>query len=233
MKFISVIPARKGSKGIKNKNILKIFRKKLVEYTFEAAKKSKVKNNFVLTDSEKIKKISKKYKINSTYIRPKILSKDKTSLSETLYDFYLWTKRKNFFFDYLIVLQPTSPLRDHNDINKSINIIKKNKTKSLFSISSSIEHPYETIKIKGKKSWQYILKNAKNYTRRQDFDFNSYFINGAIYIIHRDLVKNNKISNVDNHSLYLMPKNKSLEINDMEEVKIIDSIIRFKKNDKN
>ena len=120
MKFISVIPARKESKGIKNKNILKIFRKNLVEYTFEAAKKSKVKSNFVLTDSEKIKKISKKYKINSTYVRPKILSKDKTSLSETLYDFYLWTKRKKIFFDYLIVLQPTSPLRDHNDINKSI-----------------------------------------------------------------------------------------------------------------
>lgn len=233
MKIISVIPARAGSKGIKNKNIIKLNNKHLIEYTFSAALKSNIKNNFVITDCKKTKKISKKYKINSTYIRPKILSKDKTSLSETLYDFYLWTKRKNFFFDYLIVLQPTSPLRDHNDINKSINIIKKNKTKSLFSISSSIEHPYETIKIKGKKSWQYILKNAKNYTRRQDFDFNSYFINGAIYIIHRDLVKNNKISNVDNHSLYLMPKNKSLEINDMEEVKIIESIIRFKKNDKN
>ena len=51
MKFINVIPARKNSKGIKNKNIFKICKKNLVEYTFEAAKKSKVRNNFVLTDS--------------------------------------------------------------------------------------------------------------------------------------------------------------------------------------
>jgi len=229
MKFISVIPARKGSKGIKNKNILKIFGKSLVEYTFEAAKKSKVKRNFVLTDSKKIKIISKKYKINSEYFRPKKLSKDKTSLAETIYGFYLWTKRKNIYFDYLIVLQPTSPLRDQNDINKSINILKKNKALSLFSISSSIEHPYETIKIKGKKSWQYVIKNAKKYSRRQDFNLTSFFINGAIYIIHRDLVKNKKTSDFKNHSFYLMSKEKSLEINDMEEAKIIESIIRFKK----
>ena len=110
-------------------------------------------------------------------------------MSETLYDFYLWTVKNNISFDYLIVLQPTSPLRNKNDINKSIDIIKKNKTLSLFSISSSLEHPYETIKIKGKKSWQYILKDAKKFTRRQDFNLVSYFINGAIYIAHRNLIK--------------------------------------------
>ena len=89
------------------------------------------------------------------------------------------------------------------------------------------------IEIKGKKSWKHVLKNAKNYTRRQDFNLNTYFINGAIYIIHRDLVKNNKISNFNNHSFYLMPKDKSLEINDLAEAKIIESLISYKKNDKN
>tara|TARA_A100001015_G_scaffold317931_1_gene436240 strand:- start:1372 stop:2067 length:696 start_codon:yes stop_codon:yes gene_type:complete len=231
MRFVSVIPARAGSKGLKNKNTFNICGKSLIEYTFEAAKKSKVRNNFVLTDSSKIKQISKKFGINCSYIRPKLLSGDKTSLSETLYDFYLWTEKNNIFFDYLIVLQPTSPLRDKNDINKSIDIIKKNKTLSLFSISSSIEHPYETIEIKGKKSWQYILKGAKKFTRRQDFNLVSYFINGAIYIVHRKLVKKKKISDPYNNSFYEMAKSKSIEINDLEETKIIKSIIKFKKND--
>lgn len=231
MRFVSVIPARAGSKGLKNKNIFNICGKSLIEYTFEAAKKSKVRNNFVLTDSSKIKKISKKFGINCSYTRPKLLSGDKTSLSETLYDFYLWTVKNNISFDYLIVLQPTSPLRNKNDINKSIDIIKKNKTLSLFSISSSLEHPYETIKIKGKKSWQYILKDAKKFTRRQDFNLVSYFINGAIYIAHRNLIKKKKISDPYNNSFYEMKKSKSIEINDLEEAKIIESIIKFKKND--
>lgn len=229
MRFVSVIPARAGSKGIKNKNIYKICGKNLIDYTFEAAKKSKVKKNFVLTDSSQIKKISKKFGINNNYIRSRKLSGDKVSLAEILYDFYLWTKKKNIFFDYVIVLQPTSPLRDKNDINKSVDIIKKNKTLSLFSISSSLEHPYETIKIKGKKSWQYVLKEAKNFTRRQDFNLVSYFINGAIYIIHRTLIKSKKISDPKNSSFYKMLKSKSLEINDLEEVKIIESILKFKK----
>lgn len=229
MRFISVIPARKGSKGLKNKNIFKIYKKSLIEYTFEAAKKSKIKNNFVLTDSNKIKKIARKFNINTDYIRTSKLSGSKVSLAETLYHFYIWTKKNNFFFDYIVILQPTSPLRNVYDIDKAINIIKKNKTLSLFSISPSLEHPYETIKIEGKKSWKFILKKAKNFTRRQDFDLKSYFINGAIYIIHRNLIKKKKISNFYNHSFLLMPKNRSIEINDLEEAKIVESIIKLKK----
>ena len=81
MKIISVIPARSGSKGIKNKNTIVVNNKPLIEYSFIHAQKSKIKNNFVLTDSKKIKLIAKKYKINSDYIRPDNKSKDKTPSS--------------------------------------------------------------------------------------------------------------------------------------------------------
>ena len=162
MKFISVIPARKNSKGIKNKNILKLNKKPLVEYSFIEVKKSNIKLNYILTDSEKIKKISKKYNINSEYIRPKNLSGDKISLTDTLHHFYEWTVNKKIYFDYLIVLQPTSPLRLYKDINSAINIIKKKKSLSLFSVSESIEHPYETIKISNKK-FSHVLNKSKNF----------------------------------------------------------------------
>ena len=91
MKLISVIPARDGSKGIKNKNILKINKKPLVEYSFMAAKKSLIKKNFILTDSNKIKKIAKNFSIICDYHRPKKISGDKISLANTLYHFYNWT----------------------------------------------------------------------------------------------------------------------------------------------
>jgi len=224
MKFISVIPARANSKGIKNKNIYPLNGKPMIDYTFKEIKKSKLKNNFVLTDSSYIKRLSKSYNINCGYERPKKISKSTTSLSETLYHFYEWTKKKNIQFDYLVILQPTSPLRNYSDINKALKIVKKNRCKSLFSISQSLEHPYEVIK-KNKKNWNYILKKAKNYFRRQDFDLKTFFINGAIYITHKDLIKKKKIFNFANHRFLIMPKDRSIEINDREEMKIVKSLL--------
>ena len=72
MKILAVIPARAGSRGIKNKNIKKLNKKSLIEYTFLAATKSNLKDIFLITDCMKTKKISKKYKINNKYTRPKI-----------------------------------------------------------------------------------------------------------------------------------------------------------------
>ncbi len=227
MNFISVIPARSGSKGIKNKNIIKIGNKPLVQHTFEAAFKSKIQKNFVLTDNIKIKKIAKKFKINAQYKRPKNLSKSTTSLVETLSHFNKWLEKKKIEYDFMVILQPTSPLRDYKDINNCLNIIKKSKNSSLFSISESIEHPYEAI-IKNKKGWKFVLEKSKKFYRRQDFDIKTYFINGAIYISSKKLILQKKTFTNYNHSLYIMPKRKSLEINDKDEAYIIDSILNGK-----
>jgi CMP-N,N'-diacetyllegionaminic acid synthase len=229
MKFISVIPARSGSKGIKNKNIIKIGKKPLVQYTFEAATNSKIYENFVLSDNIKIKKLAEKFKINTQYKRPKKLSENTTSLSETLHHFNKWLKKKNINYDYMVILQPTSPLRDYKDINKCLKIIEKSQSDSLFSISESLEHPYEAI-IKKKNSWKFVLAKSKKFYRRQDFDIKTYFINGAIYISSNKLINKKKTFTNSNHSFYKMPKNKSLEINDKEEAFIIDCI--FKRRNK-
>lgn len=225
MKFISVIPARSGSKGLKNKNVYQLNKKPLIKYTFEQVKKSKLKNNFVLTNSNLIKKIAHKYKINNQYKRPASVSKSTSSLMDTILHFFNWTKKKRIFFDYMIVLQPTSPLRSYKDINKSIEIIKKKRCKSLFSISESLEHPYEVIDVKGKK-WKHVLSKSKNFYRRQDFDIKSYFINGSIYIIHRDLIIKKKTFDKKNNAFLYMPKSRSLEINDIEDIKIIEPILK-------
>ena len=69
-------------------------------------------------------------------------------------------REKGIVYDFMVILQPTSPLRDYKDINNSIEIIKKSQTNSLFSISESLEHPYETI-IKKRNKWKYVLAKAK------------------------------------------------------------------------
>ena len=80
MKFVGIVTARKGSKSIKDKNILQLKKKKLIEYTFFEIKKSKLRNNaYVVTDDIRVKKLASKYKNNIDYNRPSRLSTDKSS----------------------------------------------------------------------------------------------------------------------------------------------------------
>ena len=228
MKFLVVIPARSGSETIKKKNLRLINRKPLIQYTFEELKKSNLKEKYLLSDDLKIKNLAKKFNINTTYYRPKKLSKNTSSLIALLNDFHKWTESKKIFYDYMVVLQPTSPLRDYKDINNAVRIVKKKKYKSLFSISESLEHPYECIKIEKNGKWKYVLDKSKLFYRRQDFDFKSYFINCAIYIIHKELITKKKIYDNKKHGLFLMPKYRSIDINDINEIKITESLLMKK-----
>jgi CMP-N,N'-diacetyllegionaminic acid synthase len=224
MKFAIVIPARKNSKSVRNKNRFKINGKPLIEYTLKQSHLSKIKLKFIISDDEKIKKISKKYKFNTEYVRPKHTSTDKSSTVDTLIHFVKSTMNK-YDYDYLVVLQATSPLRSYQDINRSVEMIKKEKSLSLFSISESLEHPYETIVLQKNKKWKYLLQNACNFYRRQDFNLKTFFINGAIYIVSKKhLLKSKKIYS-KNHSLYKMPKNRSLDINDYDDIELAKKIL--------
>ena len=148
MKFLAVIPARSNSTSIKKKNVFIVNKKPLIQYTFEELKKCLIKKKYLLSDDKQIKNLAKKFNLSIDYIRPKNLSKSTTSLVDTLFHFHQWTEYKKIAYDYLVVLNPTSPLRNYKDINSAVKMVKKRKYKSLFSISESLEHPYESIKIK-------------------------------------------------------------------------------------
>lgn len=227
MKFITIVPARRGSKSIKNKNRITIKNKPLVQFTFDQIKKSKLslKNSYVITDDIKVKKIAKKNNINTEYVRPKSLSSAKTPLIKNLLHFVNWADTCKIRYDYIVILQPTSPLRSIGDINKSIKIVNKKKSKCLVSISESLEHPYESVFFDKKKKINFFLKNGKKYTRRQDFDRNSYFINGAIYITTKEMIKKNKIIEYSMSDFIVMNKANSLDLNDYSDLNLIKSLL--------
>ncbi len=220
-KFAIIIPARKGSIGIKNKNIKKVKNLHLIEFIFREIKSIDFLK-YIVTDSDYIKKIAKKYKINTDYVRTLSTSGSKISLSETLKPFCKWLATKNKEIQNLIILQCTSPLTKKIDIMKAVNVFTKKKYSSLFSVSESIEHPYETINIQNKK-WNYNFKELLKFKGRQGYKINSYFINGSIYITKiENILKNNSIIS-KNHGFSIMPKSRSLDIND------IDDLNKFKK----
>ncbi len=230
MKFITLIPARKGSKSIKKKNIITIRNKPLIQYTFDQINKSKLslKSSFVITDDFQVKKIAKKNNINTEYIRPKSLSSDKTPLIRNILHFINWADTREIKYDYIVILQPTSPLRSIADINKSIEIVSKKKSKCLVSISQSLEHPYESIFLNKKNKINFFLKNGEKYSRRQDFDRNSYFINGAIYITTKEMIKKNKLIDYSISDYILMDKVNSLDLNDYSELNLIKNLLSKK-----
>ena len=125
MNFIAIIPAKKNSFRVKNKNLRKFKKKSLLQYTIDQAKKSKLLDKiYVSSDSKKILEIAKKNNLSVTGIRSKKFSGRKTSMHSVIkYE----TKKIKDKFDYLVILQPTSPLRSSKDIDESCKLIKKNK----------------------------------------------------------------------------------------------------------
>jgi CMP-N-acetylneuraminic acid synthetase len=163
MRIIAIIPARAGSKGIKNKNLKKIGNKTLVEHTINQAKSSRYINMIaVSTDSKKIQTICKgKKKVWCDYLRPKNISGDRSRTSDAI----LFTLNKiNKEFDYIIELHPTHVFRKVEIIDKAIEIILKNKRfDSLISIIEikSTAHPDYVINLRNNYSINYKNSPAR------------------------------------------------------------------------
>lgn len=165
LNIIGLIPARKNSKGIKNKNIINFFGKPLISYSIILSKKNKLINQtFVSTDSKKIQKISFKYGAKCPFLRPSKISRDNSTDIEVFKHFYKFYKKKyKKKIDLLIHIRATTPLRSVSLVNKLINIMIKNKSySSLRCFKPSSISPYK-MWIKNKKVALKLINTKKEY----------------------------------------------------------------------
>ena len=210
--FDAIIPLRSGSKGIKNKNLIKFQGDLLVNFTIKKLLKIKdIKTIFVLTDSNLYKKkIIKHKKIDLSYKRPKSLSKDNSSINHVVLDFLKKTKN-SLKLDKLLFFHVTTPLISIKEIKKSINFIKKKKITSLIHVSEMIEAPYECINRKG-LNWKLLTK--KYVTNRQNFK-KFYFITGSMYYFTKKFFLKNKRAYTEKSYAYEVDKINFIDINTM------------------
>ena len=182
-KTICIVPARKGSKSIKHKNLRKVKGKELIKYTLDICKKLK-KDIFsvISTDSKKILNISKKYKLYFNGLRPPKLSGDKALTYDVLkYELLLTEKKLKKKFDYILLLQPTCPFRSLEKVKKALTIIKKGRFDSVISISDvGANHPERMKIIKKNKLVNYTKKNMR--ILNQDKAFKKYLFDQGQYI---------------------------------------------------
>ena len=146
-KSIAIIPARAGSKSIRNKNLRFFNGKPLIAWTIDQALSSNVSRVIVTTNSEEIRDISIKYGAEVPYLRSESLSKDNTAIEPVLIDMlnYL-SKDEKYIPDCIALLMPTSPFRKSEDINKSLEIYLNNNVTSVVSVSIANHNPYWMLK---------------------------------------------------------------------------------------
>ena len=208
--FLAIIPARGGSKRLPNKNILNLNGKPLIAYSIEAALQSKYINNVVVSsDSNDILNIAKSFKAQ-TIKRPDYLATD-TAKS---FDAIKHTIENMPQYDYIVLLQPTSPLRDANNIDQAINLLEQKNADAIISVSAMEHSPLWANTLDDNLSMKNFLKDEVLNKRSQDLE-TYYRLNGAIYIAKTDkLLEEETFFLKDNIFAYIMSKENSIDIDE-------------------
>lgn len=231
MKFLGIIPARGGSKGIKNKNIKKLNGKPLIEYTIDAAKKSKLLKNFIVsTDSKSIVNVVENAGCEAPFLRPSNLAKDNTpTLPVLCHALEKYEELTGGKFTHIVVLQPTAPLRTAADIDNALKMMTGSPRRDslITCYEANHVHPRIMYQKKGSKFLPY-LSAKKEIVRRQNFD-NVYVRNGAIYVVKKDLLVNQNRIIGENPLVMTMPRWKSINIDDMDDFKMAELIVKSRK----
>ena len=212
--FQVLIPLRKGSKRIKFKNFVKINNKPLVYYTIkEVVQIFKKKNIFVSSNDPKAEKLSKKYDLNFIK-RPEKLCSDGAKTEDAILHFIDYQRKRNLFIaNNIILLQATSPLRTSTDILRSVKKFKKKNLDSLFSVYSEKSFLW----MKKNKKLNSISFNYKKRERSQDMN-KVYLENGAIFIFKKEGFLKFKNRIFGKFDYYEMNKNKSIDIDSIQDL---------------
>ena len=226
-RLLAIIPARGGSKRLPRKNILDLSGKPLIAWTIEAALNSKYIDRIVVsTDDQEIANISRKYGAEVPFLRPKSLATDDASSIDTVINVLGEVEIINQHYEYIVLLQPTSPLRTEIDIDKAIELLEKKSADSVISVCE-VDHPPQwnnTLPDDGNMQLFFREDNANN--RSQDFDI-YYRLNGAIYIVKIErLLKEESLFLKTNTFAYCMDAYSSVDIDKEEDLMVAKCFVK-------
>ncbi len=224
--IMAVITARGGSKGVPRKNIRDLSGKPLIAWSIEAAKNSRYVDRIIIsTEDTEIRDISLEYGAEVPFLRPRELAEDNSSsVDVVLHVIGKLEKDYNYTPDYILLLQPTSPLRNEVHIDDSIEALleKGSGFDSLISVTE-LEHPVYWNRMIGVRG---ELKNFMEYDkgshyRRQDFQ-KVFRLNGAIYLIETKAFKEVKSFETGNTFAYVMDRVSSVDIDTEDDFRLAE-----------
>jgi CMP-N,N'-diacetyllegionaminic acid synthase len=226
---VCVIPARGGSKGLPGKNIKNFCGKPLIAYTIEQAIQSEYVDRIIVsTEAEEIAQISLEYGAEVPFMRPMDLAGDSIATVDVLLHAINWLEEADRYeFDILLLLHTTTPLRSVEDIDKSIDLLVEEKADNVFSVAEAHRNPYFNMVEINNSGYAGLVKQG-NFTTRQEAPM-IYDMNASIYVWWKELLKEKKKIFLDKTKIYVMPKERSIDIDDNIDFKIAEIIMTERK----
>ena len=219
-KVLAIIPARGESKGLPRKNVLDTRGKPLIAWTIEAAQKARCISKVILSsDNAEIISVAKDFGCDVPFIRPDTLATDSAS---TL-DVVLHSMDQVSGYDFVIILQPTSPLRTATDIDAAFDTMIARGAPSCVSMCEVDETPYWMFSLGKNGQLERLINLPCDIHRRQDLP-KSYKLNGAIYIVGANTLRKTNSFTSDETVAYIMDRRVSIDVDtrlDHERIKYI------------
>jgi len=214
---LAIIPARGGSKGVLRKNIRDVAGKPLIAWTIEEAKKSRFIDRLILSsEDDEIIRVAQEWGCEVPFVRPAELAQDDTpGIDPVLHAIDVLTKR----YDYVVLLQPTSPLRTVDDIDECIQKCVDADASACVSVTEPDKNPYWMYTLSGTDHLLPLLPHSETIARRQDLP-KIYALNGAVYVANIDILSNTKSFLTADTVAYLMDKERSCDIDSEFDLKI-------------
>ena len=223
--ILVVIPARGGSKGLPGKNIKMLCGKPLIAYSIDVARAFADDNNIcVSTDSEEIKQVVEQYGLKVPFLRPDYLATDTATSDDVLiHAVNYYREQYGRTFKKLLLLQPTSPLRTKEDVEGAIRLYRDDIDMVVSVIKS---HAPAVLCNDNREGFVELVYNKSAQGRQSLPAF--YEFNGAIYVINIEALKQKGLAGFDKRIKYVMPKETSIDIDDIYDFMLVENILKMK-----
>lgn len=226
MKIIAIIPARSGSKGLPDKNIAEVQNRPLMDYTIKTAIKSNCFDTvMVSTDSKEYAKIALNCGAEIPFLRSEITAGDKSSSWDAVREILKNYSDIGIHYDYVALLQPTSPLRSVEDIHGVIRMLEDEKIHNVVTVTETT-HPVQwCFSLSNTCSMLEYAKSPYSLMRRQDLE-KHYQENGAIYLVDAIKIMDKDYNfYLDECYAYIMPRERSIDIDTKMDLTILQAIL--------
>ena len=221
MSLLAIIAARGGSKGIPRKNIKSLMGKPLIGWSIDAAKQASFVDRLIVsTEDEEIASVARGLGADVPFMRPAELAADETPGIAPV--FHAIEQLPDY--DWVLLLQPTSPLRTHADIEAIWQLCQDRKSPSAVSVTEGVKHPYWMYQSDAEHRLQPFIEGRPDVTRRQDLP-PAYALNGALYLARTEwLLKQGRFIGPDTLG-YVMPPERSVDLDTPQDWRWVEFLI--------
>ena len=227
MNSLAFIPARGGSKRLPGKNIKLLGGKPLIAWTIEAALKSKqIKQVIVSTDDTRIAAVARRYGAEVPFMRPARLAQDASTHIAVVVHALQQLKQETP--SYVMLLQPTSPLRSAQDIDGAVALALKRKADAVVGVHEMPVHPFLARTLTKQGTLKKMIQDRLRYRRKQSLPL-VYAPNGSLYLIRTDVLLRQQTFFPKKTYPWVMPPQRSLDVDTPWDFELVDLIFKNKK----